>query len=175
MSSSRIAYHNWIVELGFDPMLGPADGQAEPGEIASDSHAEQERVQRIRSAVQAALAELTEDERELIERTHLMGQSFPELAASTGRALHRLESMYSRAVRKLRRRLYPLVEELYGLNRQQHEACPICTSRHRRAIDRIIAKRDPQATWRPVIREIERRFGLKIEAPQILIGHSKYH
>lgn len=176
MAGSRVIYQNWIVELGFDPLVGPDTEEPVVADGArTDGVEEGERVQRIREAVQAALAELSEDERELMERLHFMGQTIPELAQNSGRARHKLEAMYNRAVRKLRRRLTPLVKEMFGLESGRDLKCPICGSPHRAAIDRMIAARDPTATWRPVIQQIQRRFGIKLRAPQVLIGHYKYH
>lgn len=175
MATNRIVYQDWIVELGFDPAEAERARDEALAGPSSRETAENLRVERIREAVQAALKELTDDEKELIERLHYMGQTYAELAESSGRAVHRLEAIYRRAVRKLRRNLAPLVKEMYGLSGGRPRDCPICASLHRRAIDRIIEARDRQKTWRPVMVEIERRFGLKIATPQILIGHSKYH
>ena len=175
LTKNRIVYQDWIVELGFDPAHREPVRETAPGGPTSEEKAEEARVARIRDAVQAALRELTDDEKELIERLHYMGQSYAELAESSGRAVHRLEGMYRRVIRKLRRSLAPLVKEMYGLTSGRPRDCPICASLHRRAIDHIIEARDPRRTWRPVIAEIERRFGLKIATPQILIGHFKYH
>jgi len=176
MARNRLTYQNWIVELGFDPLLGQESEEPVGGDGgAAGAFEHDDRVARIREAVQVALTRLSEDEREMIERLHFMGQTIPELARSSGRARHKLEAMYTRAVRQLRRELSPLVREMYGLESGGTRDCPICASPHRAAIDRIIAARDPTATWRPVIQEIRRRFGIKLRAPQVLIGHYKYH
>jgi len=113
MPSSRIIYQNWIAELGRDPSTSfrqevPAYGNnAVP---ATDGTAD--RSELIHREVRAALGELSEDERELVEQVDFMGRFCSEIAASTGRSEHRLEALHRRALRKLKRRLAPLVKEL---------------------------------------------------------------
>ena len=68
-----------------------------------------------------------------------------------------------------------MVAELFGVTEESRPDCIICRSEHRREIDRVIASREEAETWRPVIRKIRERFGLKITTPQTLIGHEKYH
>lgn len=163
MSSNRIVYRDWIVELGRDPALPPA------------TEDQKHRQLLVENAVEQALKRLSEDEREFIQRFHYMGQTYREISESTGRALHRLEALHRRAVRRLRKELAPLVKELYGVDGAKPAECVICRSEFRAEIDRLIAARDTARTWRPVIRQIRDRYGLKISTPQILIGHEKYH
>ena len=163
MPSNRIVYRDWIVELGRDPARLP------PGEP------DEKRRQLVEEAVGRALKSLTEDEREFIQRFYNMGQTYRQIAESTQRAQYRLEALHRRAIKRLRKQLLPLVKELYGLKEEERPDCILCRSEYRREIDRIISKRDRNATWRPVIRKIRERFGLKVSTPQILIGHEKYH
>lgn len=163
MPSNRIVYRDWIVQLGRDPAL-PVTGTGD-----------RKSQQMIEEAVERALKTLTEDEREFIQRFYNMGQTYRQIAESTNRAQYRLEALHRRAIKRLRKQLLPLVKELYGLNEEIPADCILCRSEHREEIDRVIAERDRTGTWRPVIREIRERFGLKISTPQILIGHEKYH
>lgn len=163
MPSNRIVYQDWIVELGRDPgrVLAAEDGE---GNRAI-----------IEAAVESAIRKLTEDEREFIQRFYYMGQTYREISESSGRALYRLEALHRRAVRRLRKELAPLVAELYGLENKKRPDCVICRSEHCEKINRLISARKESETWRPVIRRIRERFGLKITTPQTLIGHQKYH
>lgn len=140
---------------------------------------------RIENAVRDALQKLGEEERELVERYLLAGQSMTELAELTGRRLHRLSTQYQRALRKLRKHLAPLVarefgKEIAAAGNQEEQAsealtCPICRSSHRAAIDLMISNRPSGSTWRPLIRKLRAEMGIIITTPQILIGHQRYH
>ncbi|MEW5795268.1 MAG: sigma-70 family RNA polymerase sigma factor [Candidatus Zixiibacteriota bacterium] len=189
MATQRIIYQNWIAELGRDPSV-QADDSAVPwpdildpdneaAEILSGSDtpddAEGSRRELIRSAVRAAIETLSDDEREIVEQVHFMGRTIREIAERSGRSGHRLEAMHQRALRKLRRKLAPLVAKLFGVASASQFECPICQSPHREEIDHIIRERNPDQTWRPVLRRIRDRFGLRLTTPQILIGHEKYH
>jgi len=163
MPSNRIVYRDWIVELGRDPAL-PL-----PTEGANDHQA------AVEEAVEKALEALSEDEREFIQRFYNMGQTYREISESTGRAIHRLEALHRRAAKRLRKELAPLVRQLYGVEGEPAPECLICSSGYRKEIDELIAAKKKSETWRSVIREIRKRYNLKITTPQILIGHEKYH
>ena len=167
MSVNRITYADWIVERGRDP-----NGTVTIGKL---SGAEEARVERIRETVSRALEGLTEDEREFVVRFYFQGMSYRRIAEDSGRARHKLRALHGRALRRLKQALAPFVREEFGLESGLSRSCPICDSEHREEIDALIAARDRKATWRPVIIEINRRFGLKLRAPQTLIGHEKYH
>ena len=178
MPSSRIVYQNWIADLGRDPSVSVSPGSAgfvESGTAETVNGPEIDRLEYLQRAVRSALAGLSEDERELIEQIHFMGRSCAEIAALTGRTEHRLEALHGRALRKLRRKLAPLVRELFGIDTLAATDCPICLSLHRQVIDRMIRERDPRLTWRPVMKQIEAETGIRISTPQTLIGHEKYH
>jgi hypothetical protein len=173
MPSSRVVYQNWIAELGRDPSFSvQSNGSNSPGTSEKESA---DRLEYLRQSVRTALKGLSEDERELIEQIHFMGRCCTEIAGLTGRAEHRLEALHGRALRKLRRKLAPLVKELFGIEPSLGSACPICNSPSRKEIDRLIRERDSSGTWRPVMRRIRADFNLRITTPQTLIGHEKYH
>ena len=169
MASDRIIYQNWIVELGFDPRTRPGPGRGSTADCPPG------RAEMIEEAVGAALKRLTEDERELVARFHLMGQSYAEIAAQSGRAQYKLEALHARALRKLRRALAPSVRQWYPEIPAEQPDCPLCRCPRRVEIDRVIKERDRTATWRPVIRTLREEFGIVVTTPQILIGHEKYH
>ena len=202
MGTNRLVFQNWIVELGIDPENKEAlkEGLYGKGEIVSfeelkDNVAangagllrdENEMLRRARrqayigEQVALALAKLTDDEKEFVERFYYCGQSYREISEKSGRAVYKLEAVHKRAVRKLRRYLTPLVRQLYKLdlepgNAAFPNACLICSSPHREEIDRLIADRDRRGTWRPVIKILKDKYGLRIKTPQVLIGHEKYH
>lgn len=142
---------------------------------------------RIENAVREALKKLGEEERELVQRYLMAGQSMTEMAELTGRRVHRLTTQYQRALRKLRKYLAPLVAREFGdavadergrdeeVYAAESLSCPICLSAYRMEIDSIIAARRPDSTWRPVIRKLRESYGIVITTPQILIGHQRYH
>jgi len=194
LSDRKIVYQNWIVEIGRDPK-NPPDVATSPGEgfipelVSLDqfkhlgvadpavvgSGVEAERVQLIRERVAVALAMLPDNEREFIERFYFIGQGYREISEKSGRSIHKLEAIHKRAVRRLKKELWPIVEELFGLARPGRPDCPICISPSRGDIDRIIETKKPEDTWRPIIAAIKQRYGLKVLSPLLLIGHQKYH
>ncbi|RKX24166.1 MAG: hypothetical protein DRP45_08815, partial [Candidatus Zixiibacteriota bacterium] len=102
-------------------------------------------------------------------------QSYRQISEKSGRAIHKLEAIHKRAVRKLRKELRQTVKELFDLNGRSNHDCVICRSPHRAEIDKLIKQKMPEQTWRPVMKQIREAFGLKITTPQTLIGHRKYH
>ena len=164
----RVIFQDWIVERGHDPSR-----PVEPVDLDLDSPADPARP--IRDSVQAALARLPERDREVVERFYFMGQGYRELASQTGQSCYRLEALHRRAIRQLKKGLRRFVRDRYGIYSKPHNDCPICRSPDRAEIDRLIARRDPEGTWRPIIRSLRNDFNITISTPQVLIGHEKYH
>ncbi|MFH1687726.1 MAG: sigma-70 family RNA polymerase sigma factor [bacterium] len=184
MGLSRVVYQNWIVDLGVDPdkrsELGGEEVWPETSGPAAVSNGflsggDDERGRQIRQAVRESLKRLDDQEREFVVHFYFMGESYQSLSDRSGRAVHKLEAIHRRAIRKLRRHLAWLVDELFGLSISASTPCPVCKSPHRPELDRLIAGRDRRQTWRPVLKELRLRFGMSIRSPQVLIGHEKYH
>ena len=202
MGSNRLVYQNWIVELGIDPDNKDAlkdgsyrnretislddlkDGVSSNGSILLRDEKEIMRQARrqalVASQVSRALKKLTADEKEFIERFYYSGQTYREISEKSGRAVHKLEAVHKRAVRKLKRELAPVVKKLYNLDAEPDGSstvitCPVCDSPFKKDIDKMIAERDRKGTWRPVIKILKEKYGLEIKTPQVLIGHEKYH
>lgn len=169
MGKSRIVLQNWIVELGFDP------NENNPAGDFNDQDNSNPVVERIRQEVAKALKQLPEEERELVERIHFMGQSYRELAELSGRAEHRMESAHRRALKRLRTLLAPLVAELFGLQTSVSTVCPLCLSGRRAEIDRLIARKAESDTWSRTMALLRDQFGIPVKSPQLIIGHLKYH
>ena len=168
MCSERITYQNWIVDLGHDPGLPPAM----PYEKTSS---EKDQATPVRERVGEALDCLNEQEREFIFLFHFQGKSYRSISESSGRPIHRLETLHRRALMKLKRDLAAWVEETYNIPNPKNPRCPVCNSSDRQAIDQVIAERDRRKNWKPVLDQLRERFGLSIRSPQSLIGHEKYH
>lgn len=181
MGKNRILLQNWIVDLGFDPRQGSLpwpDGGSDNGPSESTNPSgdpADDNTGRIRQEVEAALKQLPEEERELIERFHFMGQSYRELSERSGRAEYRLESIHRRGLRRLRRLLAPLVKELYGLSDNSSTSCPLCQSPRRAEIDRLILLKPESDTWRPTMMKLREVFGIAVRSPQMIMGHKRYH
>jgi hypothetical protein len=173
MSKSRISYQNWIVDIGFDPLLGPKPQTEQNPESGLPPDAA--RVELIRQAVGSALDSLSSNEREFIVRFHYMGQSYSRISEDSGRAIYKLAALHNRALRKLKAELAPFVRQHFSIKQESTPACMLCRSPYREEIDRIIDSRDPKSTWRPVIRQLRERFDIRIGSPQLLIGHARYH
>ena len=167
MRKNRLVYQNWIVELGFDP----AQIRKLFDTVAGDSSPDAETDMEVRRAIEG----LDEEEMEFVIRFYFMGDAYNEISEKSGRSVHKLEALNKRAIRKLKSRLQAFVKRRYGLKFRKGGDCPLCESPHRAAINEIIANRNGLSTWKPVLKEINKQFGLKINSPQVLIGHQKYH
>ncbi len=150
-------------------------GRAVTEEQVLGTPEEQRRTAYIREQVSLALAQLTDDEREFVERFYLSGQTYPEISRKSGKACYKLEALHYRAVRRLRKLLAGLARELFEINGNKVSGCPLCASEHRTAIDELILARDRTASWRPLAREIRERFGVELQSIMTLVGHEKYH
>jgi hypothetical protein len=180
MSQRRLIYRNWIADLGRDPDEAPpaetcAESDSEGPAIAWVTGDEGSRSQHVSAAVEEALAGLSEDEREFIERFYYMGQTYVQISEQSGRAVHKLATLHRRATAKLKRRLAPLVAELYGVTKAAGHDCPICRSAERESIDRIIRSKPEPEPWGPTLCRLRETYGLTIKSPQAIIGHLRYH
>ncbi|MCK4632892.1 MAG: sigma-70 family RNA polymerase sigma factor [candidate division Zixibacteria bacterium] len=179
MSKSRISYQNWIVDIGYDPLVAN-DPQAgiKPHACLISKRVlppDAAKVELVRQVVESALESLSSDEREFVVRFHYMGQSYRRISEESGRAIYKLAALHNRALRKLKAGLAPFVRQHYAIKDESDMDCMLCRSPYREEIDRIIDSRDPESTWRPVIRQLRERFDIRIGSPQLLIGHARYH
>jgi hypothetical protein len=192
MSGNRVVYQNWIVEIGFDPAQTRAIGNwddpllesislDEPSACAiSDEESrrvieEREKASEIRSRVREALERLSVQEREFIAQFYFMGRSYREISEQSGRPIYKLEALHKRAVKKLKKELGGFVRERFGVETGSDADCLICRSPHVAEINRLISRRDKTTTWKPIIKTLRNKYGLKVSSPQMLIGHEKYH
>ncbi|MEW6052054.1 MAG: sigma factor-like helix-turn-helix DNA-binding protein [Candidatus Zixiibacteriota bacterium] len=180
VTKRRIVYQNWRVETASHAPQAPEvlslEILSERLAFTGTADSESARTARITLAVRQALTTLTEDESEFIYKFHFEGITYREMSELTGRPVHKLEALHHRAIRKLRTKLARFVEDEFGLRRvETGRSCLICSSGRRKEIDELIESRGPCDTWKPVIRAIRDRFGLRIKTPQQLIGHEKYH
>ena len=192
MSGNRVVYQNWIVEMGFDPAQSKAtrnrdDSLLEPISLDEPSVCaisyedsqrvieELEKVSEVRFQVREALKQLSIQEREFIAQFYFMGKSYREMSEQSGRPIYKLEALHKRAVKKLKKELVGFARERFGVETESESNCQLCQSPHVAEINRLIRHRDKTATWKPIIKTLRDKYGLKLSSPQILIGHEKYH
>jgi hypothetical protein len=135
----------------------------------------EEVAERITIAVREAMRRLTDDEREFLSRFYSMGQTYRELSEKSGRTVHSLEALHTRAKRRLRKLLTTFVKHEFGVEASRAQACPICASPERPQIDELLAAHLPEATWRRELQLLKSRFSLRRITPQTIIGHINYH
>jgi len=178
---SKLVYQDWIVALAALTPKGEkwrhewltAGKDCDIENIHSPQSEKRSRL--IEKAVRKALAELTSDEQEILELFYFMGESYRSISERSGREVSKLDSLCNRALKKLRKRLTQFAEDTFGISSQQFSNCPLCQSPRRREIDILIHNKPSDSTWREIIKELRADFGIVIRAPQILIGHEKYH
>ena len=188
MAKNRIIYQNWLVEIGYDPKLGgphktdieeiSIDELFEDGfdiEQKLDNSKQIQRNEFLQNNVQNALAKLSEDEREFIIRFHFMGEKYVEIAEKTEREQYSLVGYHNQIIKKLKKYLKQFVKDEFQVSLQEKSTCPICLSPYKSNINSLLETRDKKSTWKHVMQSIEEKYNLQIKAPQILIGHEKYH
>ncbi len=190
MSSNRVVYRNWIVEIGRDPAKTRERGERASSELISLDDlvaatisseairqviAERKDSEVIRHAVQKALEKLDEQGREFITQFYFIGKTYREISEQSGRPIHKLEALHKRSLKKLKKELSSFVKEHFGIESRLESKCPICRSSFLPQINRLIAKRNKTSTWKPIIKTLRERYSLKICSPQVLVGHEKYH
>ncbi len=188
MSPKRVIYQNWIVETGFDPSKTSNDFTENFIEILSLEdliesdrsgeilqNLENDDVKKLRQAVRDALEMLTEDEREFIIRFYFMGEAYADISEKSNRAIHKLSALHKRAVKKLKNNLTEYVALKYGIKNIEENSCSICESQYKTEINQLIKRRNKRKTWKPIMDEIKLKYNLKINPPQVLISHEKYH
>lgn len=164
MSNSRVVYQNWIVDLGRDPLKDWSQNNR------ADKPDEQ-----LKEIVSSALKRLNSNEQEFIIQFYYMGKSYQEISSQTGRVIYKLEALHKRALKKLEAQLQGFVIDRFDIKNRIKSDCLICNSEYANEIDNIIANRNPQETWRPILKILKEKFGIQIRSPQTLIGHKKYH
>ncbi len=166
MSKPRLLYQDWIVELGRDPHLI---------ELNRFSNIPDPPSPRIADAVRAALARLSETERQFVELYFFRGLSLKDTARALNRKSTRMPGLRNRVVSKLKKELASFVKTEFGIETESGRACVLCKSPYRTEIDRLIMSKPERETWKRIIKTLDIDFGIKITTPQILIGHRKYH
>ena len=164
MGRNRIIYRNWA---------------ADQARSASDTKPvgipDLDRSELVAEAVRAAIEKLEPTERELIERYYLQFGEFAAIADSLKIAPYRLETIHTRAIKKLRSELGDFVESAFGLRLPRASNCCICNSIHRAAIEQAIAERDKKRPWRILIQRLRDQFGLRIRNYHTIVSHQRYH
>jgi RNA polymerase sigma-70 factor (ECF subfamily) len=88
-----------VLSFGGPPTEEIAAADAPPG------LEELEEQERLRRELEAGIAELPEEVRELLRRKHTSGETCEEIAETTGRPVGTIKSLLSRAYKALRARL----------------------------------------------------------------------
>lgn len=189
MNSKRIVYQDWIVDLGHEPG-NPASGRAVfPAERLFESieslaesligsqtdQSNNSHQERIIEAVNEAVSQMGEQEREFVVLYYVMGRNCRQIAEDSGRAMYKLEALHTRVVKQLRTLLADFVSEEFGIKVDRTNTCLICNSPFRAEIDQLLSLKKEDETWRESIKVIKESYQIRIKTPQTLIGHIKFH
>lgn len=147
----------------------------DPFEDEDATRRQAERVRQIGVAVRRAIRILNTPERNVIEGYYFDGTSFPRLANAAGVTLTRIRTIHERALAKLRTRLTPFVELMFGLRVIQAPDCPICSAMWREIAEDLLDAKTTDMTWGDVARRLERAVGWRAPTPQILMTHQRKH
>jgi len=162
LKPSKFIYQNYLVDIALETGF--------PGDAGKS-----ETSFRIIAAVEQALDKLDPAERELICRYYFDGQSGKRVAEAVGKRLALFEAMRLRVLKKLKKHLAAFVKAEFNIDVSLSKNCVLCDSPRRDEIDLLIASKKPDETWKRIIRILKEDFNIRITAPQILIGHQKYH
>jgi hypothetical protein len=161
----RVICRNWIVDLGRDPATSFYGNRT--GEAGPDPELEQ--------GVHRALARLPQDEEEFIRLFYFQGFETTVIAAYLNRTLSRVETLRRKAMRRLRLYLCDELRGKFGTSPPVDEDCPICVHPRRRQIEKLLARKKPDETWRKTIGLLRDNFNLTGISPRRLAGHMSYH
>ncbi|NOY89285.1 MAG: sigma-70 family RNA polymerase sigma factor [FCB group bacterium] len=178
MSKNKLIFQNWIVEIGYDPQRKKISKYINPERFQRDKDKEKRSdysSEEIKTAVRNALNMLSDEEREFIIHFHFMGENYREISEKSGRSFYKLTALHKRACKKLYGNLAVFVKNRFHIDIKIENLCPLCPSPYLKEINNIIKNRDKSQTWKPIIKILETKYGIKISTPQILIGHEKYH
>jgi hypothetical protein len=166
MSKRKVVYQNWIVDLGFDPVLFSYN---------TSSGLESEVSEKIENAVRESLDKLDEAEKELIIHYYFMGQTYADISEKSNREIFKLAALHKRAIKKLKKKLSQFVKVNFGIITDLNVSCPICDHEKKNELNELIDSRDKTKTWRPILKIFRDKYLINLRTPQIIIGHEKYH
>jgi len=129
----------------------------------------------VRDRVRAAVQELGELERAVIEGYYYDGLSLDGIGAQAHLSKNRVVVAHRRALAALRVTLAPLVAEAFGIGAVCELSCPICTGEWRGDAEAMLDGKTAEMTWGELIIRLERAFGWKANGPRVLIVHQKRH
>ncbi len=143
----------------------------------------QESDSELENKVREALNKLTFAEREFIKHFYFECRSYSEISTYTGKKIYRLETIHKNAFEKLRKMLGGYVEKRFKLPQDgvsveksgNSKPCLICQNPNKTDLEEIISSKKENQTWKNVMQEFKKRFGLVIKTPQILITHKNKH
>ena len=130
--------------------------------------------ERIRKAVLAALAKLSEGAQYIIKRYHFDGASILQIAEEQGVSFDTVAKRHSRALRKLRGLLAAFAASEFRIPKASTK-CVICASPHRSEIDQLLAEHVDGDRYQNEMREIKMRFAVSIVSVMTIVSHRKYH
>jgi len=130
--------------------------------------------ERIRIAVLAALAKLSEGDQYIIKRYHFDGASILEIADEQGVSFDTVAKRHSRALRRLRSLLAAFAASEFRIPKASTK-CVICSSPYRSEIDVFLAHHVDGDRYQNEMREIKMRFGVSIVSVMTIVSHRKYH
>lgn len=175
----KIKFQNWIYEVINETSPRPSPiGEGEGGVSVVDPEIEQQ--------VREALAKLSEKEKIFIEEFYYQGRSYKEISGILKINLKQAEYLHRRAIFKLKNLLADFVEGKFKIrvdkvtldksvtDRKPSVVCVICRNPKQREIEKVIASKKEQETWRVILKKLKRKFNLDIKAPQVLMGHMKH-
>ncbi len=175
MRKNRIIFHEGVVDR-YSGQHALFQFETEDGNGPGASATQVGRTaEPVIAAVRAAVSRLDPDQQDLIYQVYVLGRTLPDLADTTGLPHARLAVMHRRVKRRLCSLLAAFVNQRFGLDVGESVGCPICRHPGRGDIDRIIAAKRPDQSWRPIMRAIREQTALDLRSPHALIGHARYH
>jgi hypothetical protein len=146
--------------------------------FAQEDHrqeASEARTLWIRDRVRAAVRELDDPERMVVEAIYYDGLSLDQIGARIHLTKNRVAVAHRRALASLRITLTPLVAEFYGLRAVAEPSCPICTAVWRDDAESMLDAKTAEMTWGELIVRMNRAFGWRAKSPRVLIVHQQRH
>jgi hypothetical protein len=129
----------------------------------------------IRKEVRRAVAKLDCHQREFVECFYFMGETYEQIQKRLGKERYKLERIHQQALERLRFLLADFVEAHFGFKVERANRCPICSHPKKEKIERILERKRPEESWRPIMKILRKEFGLESTAVQTVIAHLRKH
>jgi hypothetical protein len=202
--TKRIRYLNWV-QGRVPPLAGEVDfvpvrnGSIRIYEMEIEDGEALKKELQLEKEVHQALNRLNLLERKFIQYFYFECLSYEKIAELLNKKRYKLQRIHRRSLNKLKIILKDFVQERFtpqavSVQRRDKNFCDsekpasvnhasarldrnciLCHCRFKEEINLLIQNKTKDQTWKPLMKLLKEKYNLKINTPQVLIGHQKNH